>query len=107
MSQLGLQEETGMPTVEHMTITLPEELAKLVRSRVASGDYSSESDVVEDALLETILPGPLSEAELVHWMNTEGVRRFDAMRADPSQALTIDEAFAGLCGDHSEISKEG
>ncbi len=30
---------------------------------------------------------------------TEGVRRYDAMRAEPSRALTEEQAFAGLCGN--------
>jgi antitoxin ParD1/3/4 len=39
-----------MAQVEVLSITLPAELAELVRQRVASGDYASDSDVIREAL---------------------------------------------------------
>ena len=87
-----------MPATEQLVIDLPEDVLDLVRSRVASGKYANESEVIQEALMDSILP-PIETDSLEHWIRTEGVRRFDAMRADPSRGLSIDEAFAGL---HSE-----
>jgi len=84
-----------MPTIEQFLIELPSDVADLVRSRIATGKYSNESAVIEEALIDTILP-PLDSIENDEWIRTEGVRRYDAMRADPSRALSIEEAFAGL-----------
>ena len=86
-----------MPTAEQITVTLPQEALEIARSRVASGEFSTESEVITQALLESVLPpyeGP-SEAFL-----QECVRRYDRMRADPSRALSEEEAFAFL--DHEE-----
>ena len=84
-----------MSATEQLVIDLPVDVLDLVRSRVASGRYANESEVIREALLDTILP-PIQTESLEHWIRTEGVRRFDAMRADPSRSLSIDEAFAGL-----------
>jgi antitoxin ParD1/3/4 len=84
-----------MPATEQLVIDLPADVLDLVRSRVASGKYANESEVIQEALLDTILP-PIHTERLEHWIRTEGVRRYDAMRADPSRSLSIDEAFAGL-----------
>jgi Arc/MetJ-type ribon-helix-helix transcriptional regulator len=84
-----------MPATEQLTVTLPKDVADLVRSRMASGKYANESAVIEEALIETILP-PIQADEMEEWLRTEGVRRYDAMRADPSIVISIEEAFAGL-----------
>ena len=39
-----------MPTIEKLSIALPAEMAKLVRQAVDAGEYSSQSEVVRDAL---------------------------------------------------------
>ena len=41
-----------MPAVERMTITMPTELAEVLRQTVAGGEYASASEVVREALRE-------------------------------------------------------
>ncbi|WPZ37203.1 type II toxin-antitoxin system ParD family antitoxin (plasmid) [Thalassobaculum sp. OXR-137] len=41
-----------MPAVERMTITMPTELADVLRQTVAGGEYASASEVVREALRE-------------------------------------------------------
>lgn len=39
-----------MRTTQQMSITLPNEMAALVKARVASGEYASESEVIREGL---------------------------------------------------------
>ena len=39
-----------MSTIERMTITMPADMAALVKAAVETGDYASTSEVVRDAL---------------------------------------------------------
>ncbi len=39
-----------MPTIEKLSIALPAEMATIVRQAVDDGEYSSQSEVVRDAL---------------------------------------------------------
>jgi antitoxin ParD1/3/4 len=39
-----------MAAIERMTITLPSDMAAVVKSAVADGDYASSSEVVREAL---------------------------------------------------------
>ncbi len=39
-----------MPTIEKLSIALPTEMAAIVRQAVDAGEYSSQSEVVRDAL---------------------------------------------------------
>jgi antitoxin ParD1/3/4 len=41
-----------MPTLETLSIALPTEIAAVIRQAVEAGEYSSESEVVRDALRE-------------------------------------------------------
>ncbi len=88
-----------MPTTEPLTLTLRPDLSQIVRSKVKSGEYASELDFVESALEAAIVDSilaPISASDFAHWVATEGVRRYDAMRADPSRGLTSEQVFANL-----------
>ena len=39
-----------MPTIEKLSVALPSEMAALVRSAVEGGEYSTNSEVIRDAL---------------------------------------------------------
>lgn len=88
-----------------LSLSLPSSVVNDIRTQVASGTYLSESEYVETVLLSHALFEPINEDELTHWMNTEGARRLEAMHADPSIGLTVDEAFAGLIDEEPEQEK--
>jgi len=39
-----------MPSIERLTITLPTDMAGIVKEAVADGDYASSSEVIREAL---------------------------------------------------------
>jgi len=79
-----------------LSVTLPDDIVDQVRAKVASGRYASESDVVIEALrtLED------RDRDLEHWLRTEVVAAYDALAADPSRGLSLDEVRAGLAELH-------
>jgi Arc/MetJ-type ribon-helix-helix transcriptional regulator len=81
---------------ETLHLTLDHKAAEEIRRHVSSGVYASESEYIESIVLSDTLFEPIDQKELVHWINTEGVRRLDAMKADPSQCLTHDEFWATI-----------
>lgn len=83
-----------------LSVTLPDDLAEQVRARVASGHYASESDVVAEALrtLED------REQTLEQRLRTEVVAAYDAMAADPSRGLSLDEVRASLAATNDRLA---
>jgi antitoxin ParD1/3/4 len=81
-----------MPTNRTIEVTLPDDLDRLVRDKVASGAYSSESDVIREGLRA------LQERDLglELWLETEGVAHFDAHHADPAREISADRALNEL-----------
>ncbi len=53
-----------MSGIERLTVTLPAEMAAVVKSAVASGDYASTSEVVRSALRDWKLKRALQIKEL-------------------------------------------
>ena len=82
-----------MASTEQLTIQISAETMEIVRARVAAGEYSSESEVVAQALQDFLLSsydGP-DDAFVA-----ECIRRYDHAQENPSTLLTLDEAFEGL-----------
>lgn len=80
----------------HMTrsfsITLPVEMADMVRTKVSSGEYASESDVITDGLRTLVA----RDVAIEKWLIEEVVPTYDAAKADPNRALSADEAWAKI-----------
>ncbi|GAA3100112.1 type II toxin-antitoxin system ParD family antitoxin [Rhizobium viscosum] len=91
-----------MRSTQQLSITLPVEMANLVKQRVANGDYVSESEVIREGLRA------LQEREnaVEHWLRTEVAATYDAHKADPTKALPIDEAWKRLEARMDEIDRE-
>lgn len=53
-----------MAEIERLTITLPAEMASVVKTAVADGDYASASEVVRDALRDWKMKRSLQIQEL-------------------------------------------
>jgi antitoxin ParD1/3/4 len=65
-----------MADIERMTITVPHEMAAVVRSAVEAGDYASTSEVVREALRDWKAKRAIQLTEL------------QALRADIDKGLT-------------------
>jgi antitoxin ParD1/3/4 len=91
-----------MRSTQQMSITLPLEMANLVKQRVSNGEYVSESEVIREGLRA------LQEREnaVEHWLRTEVAATYDAYKADPTKARSIDEAWKRLDARMTEIDRD-
>jgi len=88
-------------SVAKRTISLPDEQAAFIDAKVAAGDYASVSEVVRAGLRA------LKERDdaVERWLRDEVVPTYDAVRADPSLVIPLDEAFAQVRAHHEERLK--
>lgn len=75
-----------------LTIELPEEMADMIAEKVRSGEYQSESAVVVDGLLSLGLEDGAHDAEIDRWIETEMVPMLEAIDANPSLLISLEEA---------------
>ena len=88
-----------MRTTQQMSITLPNELALAVRAKVTSGEYASESEVIRDGLRVLIA----RDRAVDLWLKKQVGPAFDALKADPSRAVTAAQVRARLAAEHKRV----
>ena len=72
-----------MRTTQQLSITLPNDMADVVKTKVKTGEYASESEVIRDGLRALLA-------------------RDRALKADPSRAVTADQVRARLAAEHAK-----
>ena len=85
-----------MRTTQQLSITLPNEMADAVKSKVAAGEYASESEVIRDGLRVLMA----RDRAVENWLHEQVGPAYDALKADPSRAITIDQVRARLAAEH-------
>jgi antitoxin ParD1/3/4 len=92
-----------MRTTQSLSVTLPIEMAKMVKDKVLSGDYASESEVIRDGLRSLMA----RDAAIEKWLVEEVVPTFDAVMAGTEPLLTPEEVKRNLNAHIDEITKRG
>jgi antitoxin ParD1/3/4 len=80
---------------QSLSITLPREMARMIKDKVASGAYATESEVIRDGLRAL----QKQETAVENWLRTEGVARYDAWHRNPDGRPAA-EVFATLRARH-------
>ncbi|NVM77288.1 putative addiction module CopG family antidote [Duganella sp. SG902] len=91
-----------MRTTQQFSITLPLEMAEAVKAKVAAGEYATESEVIRDGLRVLLARDRMMET----WLREQVAPAFDAMKADPSRAVSVDTVLARLTAEHNAAIKK-
>ncbi|CDH31197.1 type II toxin-antitoxin system ParD family antitoxin [Xenorhabdus bovienii] len=81
-----------MRTTKQMSITLPNDMAEMVKVRVSSGEYATESEVIREGLRALLA----RDRAVENWLHNQVGAAYDAMKSDPSRAVSIDQVRARL-----------
>jgi antitoxin ParD1/3/4 len=94
--------EVLMRTTQQLSITLPNEMADLVRAKVATGEYATESEVIREGL-RTLLA---RDRAVEGWLREQVAPAYDALKADPSRAVSAVDVRATLAAEHKKAAKK-
>ena len=87
-----------MRTTQQMSITLPNEMADAVKTKVHTGEYASESEVIRDGLRTLMARDRAVES----WLRNQVGPACDALKADPSRALTAAQVRERLAAQYAK-----
>jgi putative addiction module CopG family antidote len=87
-----------MRTTQQLSITLPNDMADVVKTKVRTGEYASESEVIRDGLRALLARDRIVEA----WLHKQVGSAYDALKADPSRAVTAEQVRARLAAEHAK-----
>jgi putative addiction module CopG family antidote len=90
-----------MRTTQQLSVTLPTEMAQAVKEKVSSGEYASESEVIRDGLRALLA----RDRAVERWLLQQVGPAYDALKADPSGAVTADQIRARLATKHAGKTK--
>lgn len=91
-----------MRTTQQFSITLPNEMADAVRTKVAAGEYATESEVIRDGLRALLA----RDRAVENWLRQDVGQAYDALKANPASAVTVDQVRARLAAEHSKATKK-
>jgi len=86
-----------MSLIAKRTISLPSEQSNYIDGLVGSGKYSSASEVVRAGLRAL----QERDAAIGQWLKNEVALAYDAMEADPSRGVGLEEVLKNLQRHHS------
>jgi putative addiction module CopG family antidote len=81
-----------MRTTRQLSVTLPVEMADMIRTKVSSGEYASESEVIRDGLRALAARDKAVES----WLRRDVAPAYDAMKANPRRGLSVKTVRANL-----------
>ena len=85
-----------MRTTQQFSITLPNEMADIVKTKVAAGEYATESEVIRDGLRALMA----RDRAVDNWLMQEVGPAYDALKANPGRAVTVDQLREALADEH-------
>jgi putative addiction module CopG family antidote len=91
-----------MRTTQQFSITLPLEMADVVKAKVASGEYATESEVIRDGLRVLLARDRVVDS----WLRDQVAPVYDLMKADPSRAVSVESVRARIAAEHNTAAKK-
>ena len=81
-----------MRTTQQFSITLPHEMADVVKRKVAAGEYATESEVIRDGLRVLLA----RDRAVEDWLRKDVAAAYDSLKAHPSRSLGVGDVKARL-----------
>ena len=81
-----------MRKTQPISVTLPHDMAAMLKSKVASGEYATESEVVRDGLRAL----QARDAAMESWLKGEVVKSYDEFAANPLSGIPASEILGQL-----------
>lgn len=91
-----------MRSTQQFSITLPNEMADIVKAKVATGEYATESEVIRDGLRVLMA----RDRAMENWLVQQVAPAYDALKADPKRAVTVDKVRARLAAEHKKATSK-
>ncbi|NJR44253.1 type II toxin-antitoxin system ParD family antitoxin [bacterium] len=84
-----------MRTTQQLSITLPNEMADAIKAKVSAGEYATESEVIRDGLRALMA----RDRAVENWLHQQVGPAYDALKADPSRAVSADHVRQRLAAE--------
>jgi Arc/MetJ-type ribon-helix-helix transcriptional regulator len=73
-------------------------MADIIKTKVAAGEYATESEVIRDGLRALMA----RDRAVDNWLMQDVGPAYDALKANPARAVTVDRLRASLAAEHKK-----
>jgi putative addiction module CopG family antidote len=87
-----------MRNTQPISVTLPHDMAAMVKAKVTSGAYATESEVIRDGLRLLLA----RDAVVEKWLHGEVAKSYDEFSADPSIGIPAGDVMGRLRAAYQE-----
>ena len=84
-----------MRTTQQLSITLPNDMANVLKAKVQAGEYATESEVIRDGLRALLA----RDRAIDGWLRDQVGPAYDALKTNPSSAVTPEQVRARLAAE--------
>jgi putative addiction module CopG family antidote len=84
-----------MQTTAQINVILPNDMVDMVKSKVQTGEYANESEVIRDSLRVTLERDRVVE----DWLHNQVGPAYDALKADPFRSITVEQVRSQLAAE--------
>lgn len=91
-----------MRTTQQFSITLPNDLAAIVKAKVNTGEYATESEVIRDGLRALMA----RDRAVENWLQHQVAGAYDTFKADPSRTVSVDQIRSRLTAEYKTAIQE-
>jgi antitoxin ParD1/3/4 len=81
-----------MRNTQAISITLPHDMAAMVKAKVTSGEYATESEVIRDGLRTLIA----RDSALENWLRDEVAKSYNDFLENPNSGIPADDIMAKI-----------
>ena len=85
-----------MRNTRPISVTLTHDMSAMVKAKVASGEYATESEVIRDGLRSL----QARDQAVERWLRTEVVRSHEELATNPEKAIAASEILERLRNRH-------
>lgn len=91
-----------MRSTQQLSITLPIDMANLVKEKVSAGEYASESEVVRDGIRALLARDRAVDA----WLASTVAQTYDATKANPKRGVPAAAIKERLQKEHQKATSK-
>jgi len=82
-----------------LNITLPNEMAEAIKTKVRAGEYATESEVIREGVLALLN----RDRSIETWLQNEVGSACDALKSNPSRAITAGQVRERLAAESAKV----
>jgi len=82
-----------MPTPHAVSVSLPADIVQMLKDKISTGQYASESDVIREGLRALHAQNQAQDQVIENWLRDEVTKSINEVAASPDSVIPVEEVL--------------